>query len=403
MILKTIKSHTIKLCAAALLGLASGTSLATVHIIDDSNFTILDPGGFPIPDPAYDVFGSFDDSMLCDDVSCTLSDGMTLASNTPSLFFGPWTAHHIRVFTEGTYIFDTFCTGADIEAGITNCGGGTPLTLIVGPGQLGMHGLIDYDWLGSDIDMAVVWNQYDTFPLTGTQIWNLASVDGDGDGVPGIAMVDGPFAFLGFNVNFNLDMDPPFSTGVSVTINTIGGTTQECTETGGATVTLTTDISLFGDAELASIDWIVDGENSGSGVSVTPFLTLGSHTVEAVATTTAGDTDTDAVIVNVVDTIPPSVDVGFLDSRTGELISEVSGSRMHFVTTAFSATDVCDLTPQTQGVVTPVFAVSDGDIIKIQGNNQRVDLPTSDLELSVIANDASGNTASGQAILIIVD
>jgi hypothetical protein len=347
MIFNTIKSLTIKLCAVALLGLASGVTLATVHTISNSNFTILDPSGFPLPEPANDVFGSFDDSMLCDSVSCTLSGSMTLASNTP--FFGMlWTAHDIRVFTEGTYTFDTNCTGADIAAGITNCGGGAPLTLIVGPGQLGMHSL--FDWAGwQDMDVAIVWNLHDFFPTTGSQIWNLASTDGNGDGIPGIPMVDGPL--LGFNVNFNLDMDPPFDFApVSVTIDVIGGTTQECTDTA-----------------------------------------------------TAGDTDTDVVTVDVVDTIPPSVDVAFLDSRTGEPISEVSGSRVHFVTTSFDASDVCDPAPQSQGVVTPVFAVSNGDTIKIQGNNQKVQLPTSALELSATATDASGNTGSGQAILIIAD
>ena len=399
---RAIKNHTIKFCFVALLSLVSGSTLATVHIISNSNFTILDPSGIPLPEPAFDVSGSFDDSMLCDDVSCTLVGSMTLESNTP--FFGLfWTAHDIRVFTEGTYTFDTNCTGADIAAGVTNCGGGAPLTLVVGPGQLGMHGL--FDWGGAlDTDVAVVWNLFDTFPITGSQIWNLASVDGDGDGVPGIAIVDGPFGGSGLNVNFNLDLDPPFDLHpVSVEIDVIGGTTQECTDTGGATVTLTADTTLFGGAELASIEWTVDGANGGTGETITPFLTLGAHTIEVLATTTAGDTDTDVVTVNVLDTAPPLVDVAFLDSQTGEPISEVSNSRVHFITTAYSATDVCDPDPQSQGVVTPVFAVDNGDTIKIQGNKQEVDLPTSALELSVTATDASGNTGSGQAILIIAD
>ena len=100
MIYKTIKSHTIQLCAFVLLASVSGFTIATEHTISNSNFTFLDPGGFFI-DEATDVFGTFDDSMLCDSESCTLSGSMTLASNTP--FFGQiWIAHDIRVFTEGT-------------------------------------------------------------------------------------------------------------------------------------------------------------------------------------------------------------------------------------------------------------------------------------------------------------
>ena len=44
---------------------------------------------------------------------------------------------------------------------------------------------------------------------TPTRVWNLASKDGNADGFQGIPMVDGPFG--GFNANFNLDMEPPFS------------------------------------------------------------------------------------------------------------------------------------------------------------------------------------------------
>jgi uncharacterized protein YaiE (UPF0345 family) len=380
-----IKYRAIKLCAILAFGLISGPTLAAVHTISNSNFTVLDPTGAPVA-IEYDVYGTFDDSMLCDDVTCTLFDGMTLASDTP--FFGSyWTMHDIRVFTEGTYTFDT------VE--------GEPLTMTVGPGQLGMHGL--WDWLGyQDEDIVMVWDLFATFPETGSQIWNLASTDGNGDGIPGIPTVDGPI--WGFNFNFNLNMDPPFYfSQVRITIDVIGGTTQECTDTGGTEVTLTADMTLFGGAELASIDWIIDSAADGSGDTITPFLPLGTHTIEALATTTTGDTDSDVVTVDVVDTAPPLVDVGFLDSRTGEPISEVSGSRAHFVTTAYSATDVCDPAPQSQGFVTPVFAVNNGDTIKIQGNNQDVQLPTSALELSSTATDASGNTASGQAILLITD
>jgi hypothetical protein len=109
------------------------------------------------------------------------------------------------------------------------------------------------------------------------------------------------------------------------------------------------------------------------------------------------------VVVNVVDTTPPVVDAHFLDSRTGEPIGSISGSRAQFVTTSFGATDVCDPDLMTQGTVTPTFGVNDGDTFKIQGNNQTVNLPTTVLELSVTATDSSGNSGSGQAILSISD
>ena len=212
-----------------------------------------------------------------------------------------------------------------------------------------------------------------------------------------------PSGFGGVGFNLQLEGTVTGVSPVSVTIDVVGGTTQECSDVGGSTVTLTADTTVSGGAGLASIDWTIDGGSSGSGETITPFLTLGSHTIEVVATTTAGDTDTDVATVEVVDTTSPSIDVAFLDSRTGAPISEISGRGVRFVTTAFSATDACDSSPQTQGLVTPTFGVNDGDTIRVQGNSQTVDLPTTALELSVTARDSSGNTSSGQAILFISD
>ena len=85
MIFKALKYWAIQLCGVVLLGFAAGPTLAVIHTISNSNFTALFVfNGDPVPSgSADDVFGSFDDSMLCDSVSCTLSGSMTLASNTP--------------------------------------------------------------------------------------------------------------------------------------------------------------------------------------------------------------------------------------------------------------------------------------------------------------------------------
>jgi hypothetical protein len=395
---KAIKNYVIKLYAVVIIVVASSSSSAAMHTIGNSNFTFYF-GEDPV-DSADDVSGTFDDSKLCSDVKCTHSGSMSLASNTT--FFGMlWTLHDTRVFTEGTYTFDTNCTGAQISAGITDCGGGVPLTLIVGPGQLGLHGLWDWGTAAKDMDVAIVWNLFDTFPTSGSQVWNLASTDGNGDGAPGIPMVDGPF--IGASIVYNLNMDPPFDlSGVSVAIDVIGGTTQECTETGGSIVTITAETTLFGDEELASIEWTIDGSNVDFGETITPFLELNSHTIEVMATTISGSTSTDALTINVADTSSPTVNVAFLDSRTGDPINVINSNKMHFVTTSFSATDVCDTNPMSEGGVT-AFAVESGDTIKIQRNKDTIQLETSTLELSVTATDASGNANTEKAILSISD
>ena len=208
---------------ALLLALSPMTGNATTHTISNSNFTMLTNAG-AVVGGATDVSGTFDDSKICSSISCT-QISMTLASNQP--FFGlPWAAKGVRVFSEGSYTFDTACTLDDITNGITNCGGGAFLALNVGPGEFGVHMLFDYGAPANtscgvascDIDVAVLWNLNSPFgaPIyapngewSGASIFNLASMDGNGDGIRGIPMVDGPFQ--GFNANFNLDMAPPFN------------------------------------------------------------------------------------------------------------------------------------------------------------------------------------------------
>jgi hypothetical protein len=327
---------------------------------------------------------------------------MTLSSSTP-FFFSLWTAHDVQVFGPGTYTFDVTLGGGVPETGT--------LTMTVGPSQLGAHML--FDWGGSsNIDVATVWNKDAVFgnPNDSTagvgnvvgQTFNLASSDANGDQVSGIPMpAGGPFA--GMNANFNLngiDFLPP-PPDIRVSIDVAGGTTQECTATGGSTVAISADVTLIGEAELASVTWTIDGASAGSGEAIAPLLTLGSHTIQALATATTGESDTASTVVSVVDTTPPTVDAHFLDGRTGEPVDSISGSEAQFGTVSFGASDVCDPAVETQGTVTPTFGVNDGDTIKLQGNNQTVKLPTTALERSVVGTDHSGNTATDQAILSI--
>ncbi|MBI5463205.1 MAG: VPLPA-CTERM sorting domain-containing protein [Gammaproteobacteria bacterium] len=159
------------------------------------------------------------------------------ASSTQPFFGHIWTAHDIQVFLPGTYAFDVTLGGGVAESGT--------LTATVGPGQVGMHMLFDWNG-GLNIDVFVVANTgamfgagllYSTqtnakgqykcdagftgtlvknclydMPIYGSggqpvknQVWMFASTDGDGDGVMGIPMVaGGPFA--GFNANFNANL-----------------------------------------------------------------------------------------------------------------------------------------------------------------------------------------------------
>lgn len=392
-----------------------------------NNFTMLAPGN-SLVGGTNDVVFTWDGTL-----NTAVAGAVSNATITSDeAFFGfLWDAHDVTLYAPGTYTIFDGC-----PAGDAGCGIGNPVTFTVSADQIGAHMLVDWPAgepsANVDIDVINVWNKnlpwtaenpaspfytgldngsgctpaiggtcvVDGLPNTDTTVFGFVSTDVNGDGTAGSPITDGPFT--GISANYNLTIGPP-SPGISVSIDVSGGTTQECTETGGATVAISAIVTLTGGAELASVDWTVDGASAGSGDSITPFLTLGPHTIEALAMTTTGESDTDSIVVNVADTTPPIVDPHFLDSRTGEQIDSISGSRAHFVTTDFGATDECDPDLLTQGTVTPTFGVNDGDTIRIQGNNQTVNLPTTVLGLFVTATDASGNSGNGQAILSISD
>jgi hypothetical protein len=187
-----------------------------------SNFTMLDPSGNP--------FGG------TNDIQVTWTDGdfnadesdpvpaagkMTIASVNPATGQPTpfksfvWSAHHIRVFDQGTYTINTECTVNQLETG--NCASNpTPsknYVLTVGPNQVGAHMLFDWN-LATNIDVLIVWERNAIFAPSRMNdlgdigcnnpdtVWDLMSSDWTGDGNNGAAMVDGPF--IGYYANFNL-------------------------------------------------------------------------------------------------------------------------------------------------------------------------------------------------------
>jgi len=234
-----------------IVGTVSGETYAS------SNFTMFDDAGLNANGGTNDVIASWDGLYNANESDADFSH-MTLSSITP--YFGAlWTAHHIRVFGPGTYTFDTTCTVAELEAGMGGPGNlcNNPLdagqtqqfiTMTVAAGQVGAHILFDWS-VNLNIDVLNVWDTDSEFDIStnpGSGVlyngpgygpyswsgapaadttWRLASTDNDGDGIPGIPMVDG--AFIDFNANFNLDI---VSTGSNFTmfddagLNANGGT-----------------------------------------------------------------------------------------------------------------------------------------------------------------------------------
>jgi hypothetical protein len=207
--------------SAVMIAIGLGVNAANAAPLNSTgnNFTMLSSAGGAVGG-TNDVTASWDGTY---DTSATGTNfNMTLASPEP--FFGDlWTAHHIRVFQPGTYVINTTCAAAQLDAG-TCAASANPAenySLVVGAGQIGAHMLFDWS-VTSDIDVIQVWDQNAVFapsPMDAgggttadawsgntSTAWTLMSRDIDGDGINGTQMIDGPFS--GFNANFNLQGTP---------------------------------------------------------------------------------------------------------------------------------------------------------------------------------------------------
>lgn len=85
--------------------------------------------------------------------------------------------------------------------------------------------------------------------------------------------------------------------------------TDQTVECGGATtsVTLNGTASTAGTGSINSYSWAEGATSLGTGSTLMVSLPKGSHTITLTVTDTGGGSDTDDVIVNIVDTTPPVI------------------------------------------------------------------------------------------------
>jgi hypothetical protein len=194
--------------------LCLGTSAAQAITTTGNNFTMLHGGG-GITGGTNDVTFSWDETFLTSVAASGQVSNATLSSPTP--FFGVnWFAHDVAIYGPGNYTIYTNC-----PPGSPGCGIGGAYTFAVASNQFAAHML--FDWGPNlNIDVVDVWNKNQVFgpspmstggnitldPWSGvsTTVWNGMSIDWDGNGINGGAMIDGPFQ--GFSANFNVMTNP---------------------------------------------------------------------------------------------------------------------------------------------------------------------------------------------------
>jgi hypothetical protein len=210
------------------------------------------------------------------------------------------------------------------------------------------------------------------------------------------AIPSGPFQGIRYQLHLeNIDNTPSIDVNISVN----GGYIQECAAIGGHIVTATAQVTTLNGAQLQSIQWSVDGQVVATGPMLSTYVSLGVHSISATATAVTGQQDIDSKNVTIRDSVPPTVSASFFDNRTGSAISTITTNNTSFVGVRMSAIDTCDAYPATSGI--GGFSLNDGDMLKVQGNLDKVELKTSVLEMLAKATDASGNKSEVKKTLSI--
>ena len=294
-----------------------------------------------------------------------ITGDIDVAQNTMSvddwLFFGlPVITQNIELLPPGSY---------------TRAAG----DVTVPAGHIGAH--IEVSWSVSTIYTYMVWDVTDsgaTFTI----------IDSDNDGLPGHALTNGPFVGITIYYEFTTTPTGPPQPGVHLVLNVDGGNVQECTGDSVANVTVNAIPSLVGGTELDSISWTVDGNDAGTGLSISKDLALGSHVVKATALTTTGQSDIESKIIIVRDTTRPVLEVAFLDPQGNEVESSGAGK----VEISIKIADSCDPDPVvTYSSAREETLVSDGSILSVNASLNNLKLPATSIRVTADGIDASGN------------
>jgi hypothetical protein len=196
----------------ALLAIACNAAFGATVTTYGNNFTMLAPDE-SIAGGTNDVVFTWDGTLNTDPTTAVAN--ASISSSYP--FFGyTWSMQEVKIYGPGSYTLSTADSpgGTGCPTLLASCASGGNYNVTVLPGQIMGH--MKGTWNGNEgMDVVNIWDSNAVFsPLyagpggsnSAMTVWSLMSIDGDGDGINGLAMIDG--AFAGFSVNFNLQVVP---------------------------------------------------------------------------------------------------------------------------------------------------------------------------------------------------
>jgi hypothetical protein len=186
-----------------------------------------------------------------------------------------------------------------------------------------------------------------------------------------------------------------------VRITADGGNHQECTTEGGSNVTFTADGPWLPDGVIIdSVEWFLDGESIDSGETVTAFIALGQHTIEAEATTSEPAIRTGSSSIEIVDTTQPDIVISFSD-LSGQPLTSLSRNGLNRVVVDIHATDICDAEPST--TANGGVSITSGEVVEVLPARDQITVGGENFAVTATATDASGNVAHEDAVLPVLD
>jgi hypothetical protein len=190
-----------------------------------------------------------------------------------------------------------------------------------------------------------------------------------------------------------------------VSINIVGGDTQECSDLGGSWVTLEARSRVAVGDSISTIDWEVNGTPVANGSPVDVFASLGTNTLTVSLLTNDGFTDSSTDEIQIEDTVSPDISLAFVDTKTGGDLSQVTSGDEVLAT--YVVVDVCD--PDPIATATAGANIISGDALKPKvskkGGEMSVTIKgngSSDLQMTVGATDASGNASEESTSITVV-
>ena len=165
--------------------------------------------------------------------------------------------------------------------------------------------------------------------------------------------------------------------------------TLEATGPDGASATLTGSAHDLVDPDPA-LAWYEGDAKLGEGAGLTRTFALGEHTLRLEATDFSGNVGTSTVTVTVLDTTPPTLDAG-----PDQTLDQLPGAATVEVTMTGTASDLAD--------ASPALAWYEGAAKLGEGATLSHAFALGEHALTLVATDASGNSASANVTVTVRD